>query len=62
MPKLKNLPKVALLFETTNAYARELLIGIGDIFSAMDLGACTSPNWGPPIHHRHGSLRGTVTE
>jgi LacI family transcriptional regulator len=30
MPKLKNLPKVALLFETTNAYARELLIGIGD--------------------------------
>jgi len=30
MPKPKTLPKVALLFETTNAYARELLIGIGD--------------------------------
>lgn len=30
MPKPKPLPKVALLFETTNAYARELLIGIGD--------------------------------
>lgn len=30
MPKSKPLPKVALLFETTNAYARELLIGIGD--------------------------------
>jgi len=26
----KFLPKVALLFETTNAYARELLIGVGD--------------------------------
>ncbi len=30
MPKPKTLPKVALLFETKNAYARELLIGIGD--------------------------------
>jgi len=30
MPKPKSLPKVALLFETTNAYARELLIGVGD--------------------------------
>lgn len=30
MPKPKPLPKVALLFETTNAYARGLLVGIGD--------------------------------
>ena len=30
MAKPRILPKVALLFETTNAYARELLIGIGD--------------------------------
>lgn len=30
MPSRKNLPKVALLFETKNAYARELLIGIGE--------------------------------
>lgn len=30
MAQTKKLPKVALLFETTNAYARELLIGIGE--------------------------------
>lgn len=29
-PPPRDLPKVALLFETTNAYARELLIGIGE--------------------------------
>lgn len=30
MPPRKKLPRVALLFETTNAYARDLLIGIGE--------------------------------
>lgn len=30
MPPPRKLPKVALLFETTNAYARGLLIGIGE--------------------------------